>query len=663
MVGKTTTIFILFLAVAFSATTIVYVIVDSVIEKHGGGGNARSSVPSNGGGSHLDTRLHRQKVSEQRSPTSKTRVEDRRCLDFYEYACDRSGGVDVFASIQQENLRRMKEIVVGTPQLREFTALCTSKMSNRDSTINYLLSIVNPKSYDDLAYIWGRLHLYGVVVPLNLIFAIDPWNATRRIPSLRQSGVFDYEFEVSGREHRKFVAKIFDGDDSLWVDSIINIERALYSIFERSGDEDENLLAYLDERGLVDVLDNWRPLVSDRRFNVTNFFRGCCPSTNITENEWCARIFSIPLWCRVQRYLAELPTVILKFTLETWIAYTRFAILAGEVRYHSATVGAYPHQYDARLEAQKEDRRFEEIAEVPCNELVLAYLPDVVNQEYRRKYLDTALMLKVTTIAEHVRQVYIREATSEWQREKLRGVSFDFGDSGRASNRSKVNGRDFSELIFGLKHVRFIEDFLGFYRNLPANNYTEDSAVTQTSAYYQQQTHRLVLSLGLLQSPFIDVNSSDVFFYARLGVVIAHELSHALDFVGVNFNFDGSYRPVRENNTKATCLEREYSAPTKLGNLQDGRKTINENFADVQGLKIAYTAFLDGVERNDDERRQFFIVYAQQFCRKPARTKQLEFEQLRKSGHSLPQTRVNKAIALIEDYSVLWKCAGIKGCL
>lgn len=118
-------------------------------------------------------------------------------------------------------------------------------------------------------------------------------------------------------------------------------------------------------------------------------------------------------------------------------------------------------------------------------------------------------------------------------------------------------------------------------------------------AFYRTKT--IDVRLGFVLPPFYHFDYPLAKKYGTLGWIIAHELMHAFDsFWLLDEEVGGlKYTHWLYNDTlkmfhdKNHCLVKQYSkfCYQDLKECVRGRKTINDNIADVNGLKIAYLAY------------------------------------------------------------------------
>ncbi|CRH46135.1 Neutral endopeptidase [Mycoplasmopsis arginini] len=60
------------------------------------------------------------------------------------------------------------------------------------------------------------------------------------------------------------------------------------------------------------------------------------------------------------------------------------------------------------------------------------------------------------------------------------------------------------------------------------------------NAYYNPTNNKIVFPAGILQAPFYSSKQSSSSNYGGIGAVIAHEISHAFDNNGANFDEVGN---------------------------------------------------------------------------------------------------------------------------
>lgn len=126
--------------------------------------------------------------------------------------------------------------------------------------------------------------------------------------------------------------------------------------------------------------------------------------------------------------------------------------------------------------------------------------------------------------------------------------------------------------------------------------------------------------------------------YASLGHVIGHEITHALDDMGRQFDSTGNLKNWWHNETlqkyftKAQCFVDQYSKYVMDGQHVDGINSLGENIADNGGFKVAYKTYKNIIKQGKDSDKElqelmaagfnytrdqlFWIAGAQTWCTK-----------------------------------------------
>lgn len=170
------------------------------------------------------------------------------------------------------------------------------------------------------------------------------------------------------------------------------------------------------------------------------------------------------------------------------------------------------------------------------------------------------------------------------------------------------------------------------------------------NAYYSPEENSINILAGILGAPFYDSRYTNASLYATIGMVIGHELSHGFDSQGVKFDPKGSYRSWLSQKDETAyekrekCFVQRYTRKTRLGNLNNGQKTITENIADTMGLRAALRAFLKYENPKDMKMamREFLEAYGQSWCTN--QNKLTEQMQIEMDVHSPANVRVDGAI-------------------
>lgn len=181
------------------------------------------------------------------------------------------------------------------------------------------------------------------------------------------------------------------------------------------------------------------------------------------------------------------------------------------------------------------------------------------------------------------------------------------------------------------------------------------------NAYCNFTFNEIVFPAGILQKPFFHKDWSDALNYGGIGAVIGHELTHAFDDQGANFDKDGNMKnwwskeDKKKFNAEAKRFVKQYSAYTVVDGLKcNGELTLGENIADVGGLCIAFEA-LSRRTKGDmytkkngfSPAQEFFIGYAQSWAGS-MRPQELR-NRVITDPHSPKELRVNVATSNLQE--------------
>ncbi|XP_075718016.1 endothelin-converting enzyme 2 isoform X2 [Rhinoderma darwinii] len=233
---------------------------------------------------------------------------------------------------------------------------------------------------------------------------------------------------------------------------------------------------------------------------------------------------------------------------------------------------------------------------------------------------------------------------------------------------------------FEVSEDSFFQNMLNFY-NFSAKLMSEQlrkppnreqwSMTPQTvNAYYLPNKNEIVFPAGILQAPFYAPTHPKALNFGGIGVVMGHELTHAFDDQGREYDEDGNLRPWWQNSSleafknRTECMVSQYNTYSVNGEKVNGRQTLGENIADNGGLKAAYHAYKSWLQKHGEEKRLpgvrltnhqlFFVGFAQVWC--SVRTPESSHEGLVTDPHSPAKFRVIGTLSNSRDFADHFNC-------
>ncbi|XP_037824793.1 membrane metallo-endopeptidase-like 1 isoform X2 [Lucilia sericata] len=147
-------------------------------------------------------------------------------------------------------------------------------------------------------------------------------------------------------------------------------------------------------------------------------------------------------------------------------------------------------------------------------------------------------------------------------------------------------------------------------------NQTHDITVDYTypSPFYLLTKNMIVLPFATFQLPLFHYKQTPLQQLSLFGFVLAHELTHAVDNIGIQYDHQGY------SLTQTSAILNHPNFSESLICLQKQKPTnyIHERIADIFGVRVVYRAYLQyyAQRQKDDWRKEFFMNLAQFFCNK-----------------------------------------------
>jgi endothelin-converting enzyme/putative endopeptidase len=188
------------------------------------------------------------------------------------------------------------------------------------------------------------------------------------------------------------------------------------------------------------------------------------------------------------------------------------------------------------------------------------------------------------------------------------------------------------------------------------------------NAYYDPAMNDVNFPAGVLMPPLYDAKLDDAPNYGDTGGTIGHELTHAFDDEGRQYDGDGNLRDwwTKEDAEKfeqrAQCIRDQYSQYTIVDDVKiNGALTSGEDIADLGGELLAWMAWQDQTktmrlaERDGlTPSQRFFVGFAQWACSNE-RPENMRVNAV-VDPHSPPRHRINGVVVNMPEFAQAFNC-------
>lgn len=234
-------------------------------------------------------------------------------------------------------------------------------------------------------------------------------------------------------------------------------------------------------------------------------------------------------------------------------------------------------------------------------EMSVNLFSDVMSVYYGRKYFGEEAKTDVTGMIDKIKNVYrgrlqqndwLTEGTRNKAIEKLDKMKVFVGYQEDVNPGTKELHLDPNKSFFELS-----EDIAQFGKRYTIDHFDDpidknkwSGSAFDINAYYNPESNSINFPAGILQAPFYDKNQSTEKKYGGIGVVIGHEITHAFDSNGADYDENGDmHNWWTKADTKAfdkriKAFEDQWNGLEIYGTKVNGKLTVTENVADAGGL-------------------------------------------------------------------------------
>jgi endothelin-converting enzyme/putative endopeptidase len=312
-----------------------------------------------------------------------------------------------------------------------------------------------------------------------------------------------------------------------------------------------------------------------------------------------------------------------------------------------------------------------------CTNDVDNYLGEALGQAYVAKYFSPEAKQTALKIVQEIEAAMQREiqalpwmgaATREQALTKLHAIANKIGYPDNWRNYSALEVVRGDE-IGNSERASWFE----FRRQLakigrPVDRKEWDMTPPTVNADYDPQRNDINFPAGILQPPLFSALSDAAPNYGDTGATMGHELTHAFDDEGSQFDAQGNLRnwwtPAdrKEFEKRAQCVVDQYSGYTIIDDIKiNGKLTNGEDLADLGGTLLAYLAWKDDTKDQKLQaldgltpEQRFFVAYGQSWCT----NERDENKRLRATvdPHSPERYRANGVVSNLAEFRDAFHC-------
>jgi putative endopeptidase len=302
-------------------------------------------------------------------------------------------------------------------------------------------------------------------------------------------------------------------------------------------------------------------------------------------------------------YYSKLNALLKSVPLNHWKIYLKAATLDNYAQTLSKPFVDASFEFRKTLTGQTTQKSRRQI----MTENVDNYLGQALGQLYVKRYFNENAKKRVLALVNNLQKSFenrinrldwMSDSTKQKAKEKLYAITKKIGypDKWRNYDAVDINRTKYFENVLALSKNDYAVELAKL--NKPVDRTEWHTTPATVTAYYNPSVNEIVFPAGILQYPYFDFSADDAIIYGGIGMVIGHEMTHAFDDQGAQYDKDGNVKnwwtadDYRKFSEKTKQLAKLYSSFTVLDTVHiKGQLTLGENTADNGGVAIAYDAF------------------------------------------------------------------------
>lgn len=433
----------------------------------------------------------------------------------------------------------------------------------------------------------------------------------------------------------------------------------------------EGLEQFADlEKKYVDILDN-----ADEEDTVTMIGKSIQAITptipwiefmdqlGINRHEFLTKKYNV----YSKKWLKYVNTMFKTYSVSDWKIWLRASLIISYAQFLPPNLNKYNfHLYNYLLNGQqKPSSHLSTIVSMTKENLEIP-LSRIYIDEFNMKDLRNEMRAFMETIRDATIQ---RIQTLEWMNPKTRLKAaakvrnINFGVLYITQSYNYNTPQLGSNVIENLQILgqAYMDRALTIVRKKYSTDLWDEVPVYNVNAYYMSAGNRLFIPAAIATWPFYCSGASIGWNYGALGSVIGHEITHAFDDNGREFDQYGNRADwwtegdIDAYEKKTRDIIALFNKSRLYGRNVDGKQTLSENIADLGGIAISLEALKKQLEKrgaNDTERLQMYRDFFEAFATS-WREKERKEHCIRKlilDVHSPAIFRVNNIVAHFQEF-------------
>lgn len=529
------------------------------------------------------------------------------------------------------------------------------------------------KTIDDLCFQLGLLNKYQLTSPLNILINHDVYNSSKCMIHLFEPelGLPTYNHYTKDDNDSVLVAyktmlkKIGDELESHDLEYVIPIEKQVYDYLSNEGDLDDPTISH-NEFTLEKLQNTYKHINWNKLFESYGIKIKKTDMIIVTN----------------MNYIKQLDKMFETFDMKVWSIWLRAYSVLSLLKYlpppfddfHYALFGKELRGEQVKLPQPKLLLHvFDNFANQTLSSLYVHSLKDAMKIKHQSTLMVNGLKNATLRLIQKCSWMSVKAKRMAIQ--KIKQMIFQNGFDSKLldigiddlNNHFELKDLDISdkcliENILNLSEKKTLQTIKRIGIGCEKFNTEWDDGAYEVNAYYYADQNKMVIPLGILQSPFFDKEKSVAWNYGGIGAAIGHEITHAFDEDGHHYDQSGSWKDWWTTADKhkyseiTEKVEKAYDGLKYMDGHVNGHLTLDENLADIGGLEIALEALDHAIQTNhiidDHEKKkmydEFFVSFAMSWRLKdrPKKAKQ----SLILDRHAPAYYRVNRTIGMFDIF-------------